>query len=998
MSYEIDTEFSDRKNTEKKLQDIQDQIYEIESFPTENVTSTGPNLIGKIRTKDNTQGGGASFPFDYPDEQRGPVGNSTEIIDFEQSNRHAVIMELVGDIGLSLINTTNGTLQATAIKLKQDGTGGHAFTGFSQTVRNEQAIIDAVNAANGPGEFVVFIVRRIDGLFTAFLEDNNIIGSGSADLPVVDTTSIVKGSVDDTKQMRFEVDGFSPSTIRVMTPPDANALLAGLNLAQSWTALNTFTGGIQISDSTPNVHGVLQGIVATGVRLTLTAGEKLQIFDNITPILEINQTSGLNMLSHKITNTLFIESDTANRPGSGFVRMAATDQLRWKNVLNTDDLYINVERPTLDSVTQDAFAFTVASGVRMYIGQFDISVEQNDIVNTGDVLPSGVGGNVGDSTNFYNQMHSQFFVPEPAAVIINRYGFAKTGNTLYVNFDDTNVDAGFGIFEQGVQRFLFSRSGFTPFTNVFHIGNPTSLAGEEYQIIMGQTASTFAIINYIDGVGNDLNIRLSLPGSDQGINIGDGARFLFDRTEFSKTLDINAQEITNAVNIKSNGGGGATTGTIGELITANGGFNYFIRSTLAWESNIDTKLTFGSNGITIETNSSNTDIAILAQGTNSDIEIRAATGGFLSLGRSGINHLQFAAGISTFSNANIILASGAQEIQFLDAIANASVATPAALDITLFNDLTTGQMSVKKDDGSTVSLEGSGANTALSNLTSPTALNQTLLPDTNNLYSLGSSLLQFRDLHIDNIANIDSLALSAGATITQFDTDDTLAADSDTRVPTQQAVKAYVDNASSDGIQDVVLSLDHETSEYDFEIWLSNAKQGNQDFNDTTPFYGVVLSNTQYFLPVYIGKRSNIIRIGFDIDFLDVGASAFAIYSNNGDQNYPGERLGGVVLGTLNTTGIFNVFFSQNVEPGLYWISFWIGTDGQNTTILYHTGQNANCVGWFPANGDDGAMAPILGFLEGQPNSTLPLFPEDDMVALEAEAVPAIFCKMVPST
>ena len=41
-------------------------------------------------------------------------------------------------------------------------------------------------------------------------------GTGSG-LPVVDTTSIVTGSVDATKQMRFEVDGLTTSTTRVLT-------------------------------------------------------------------------------------------------------------------------------------------------------------------------------------------------------------------------------------------------------------------------------------------------------------------------------------------------------------------------------------------------------------------------------------------------------------------------------------------------------------------------------------------------------------------------------------------------------------------------------------------------------------------------------------------------------------------------------------------------------------------------------------------------------------
>ena len=109
------------------------------------------------------------------------------------------------------------------------------------------------------------------------------------------------------------------------------------------------------------------------------------------------------------------------------------------------------------------------------------------------------------------------------------------------------------------------------------------------------------------------------------------------------------------------------------MITSNGGYNYFIRDTLAWESNADTKLTFGSGGITVETNGTDDNIAILAQGTSSDIDIRANATGFLSLGLIAINHLQFASGVTQFSNANVTLSSGAQEVQFNDAIANVSV-------------------------------------------------------------------------------------------------------------------------------------------------------------------------------------------------------------------------------------------------------------------------------------------------------------------------------------
>lgn len=43
---------------------------------------------------------------------------------------------------------------------------------------------------------------------------------GAAMLPVVDTTSIVEGSADATKEMRIEVDGLTTATVRVATMPD----------------------------------------------------------------------------------------------------------------------------------------------------------------------------------------------------------------------------------------------------------------------------------------------------------------------------------------------------------------------------------------------------------------------------------------------------------------------------------------------------------------------------------------------------------------------------------------------------------------------------------------------------------------------------------------------------------------------------------------------------------------------------------------------------------
>jgi len=61
------------------------------------------------------------------------------------------------------------------------------------------------------------------------------VGAGGDALPVADTTAIVKGSVDDTKQLRFEVDGFTTSTTRVATMPDSDLTLVGTSTTQTLT-------------------------------------------------------------------------------------------------------------------------------------------------------------------------------------------------------------------------------------------------------------------------------------------------------------------------------------------------------------------------------------------------------------------------------------------------------------------------------------------------------------------------------------------------------------------------------------------------------------------------------------------------------------------------------------------------------------------------------------------------------------------------------------------
>jgi hypothetical protein len=68
-----------------------------------------------------------------------------------------------------------------------------------------------------------------------------------------------------------------------------------------------------------------------------------------------------------------------------------------------------------------------------------------------------------------------------------------------------------------------------------------------------------------------------------------------------------------------------------------------------------------------------------------------------------------------------------------------------------------------------------------------------IVPVTTNDIDLGTGALQFKDIFIDGTANIDSLVLTSGSTVTAILDEDDLVSDSATALATQQSIKAYVD-------------------------------------------------------------------------------------------------------------------------------------------------------------------------------------------------------------
>lgn len=110
-------------------------------------------------------------------------------------------------------------------------------------------------------------------------------GGGGSTLPVADTSALVQGSVDATKQVRLEVDGLTSGVTRVLTVPDADLTLVGTTITQTLT--NKTLGTPTIGDFTNAGHNHQNA--AGGGTLSLAA---LSQYGPIHPLSAVPDTSG----------------------------------------------------------------------------------------------------------------------------------------------------------------------------------------------------------------------------------------------------------------------------------------------------------------------------------------------------------------------------------------------------------------------------------------------------------------------------------------------------------------------------------------------------------------------------------------------------------------------------------------------------------------------------------------------------------------------------------
>ncbi len=119
----------------------------------------------------------------------------------------------------------------------------------------------------GSGNWVVRSYMKRDG--------TPLVSSSAA--PFSDATALIKGSGDTSKLVRFEVDGLTTATTRVITVPDADITLARSDAAQTLTGVQTFSTDISVGGDvilTGAAKGIIfEGTTADAFETTLTAGE-----------------------------------------------------------------------------------------------------------------------------------------------------------------------------------------------------------------------------------------------------------------------------------------------------------------------------------------------------------------------------------------------------------------------------------------------------------------------------------------------------------------------------------------------------------------------------------------------------------------------------------------------------------------------------------------------------------------------------------------------------
>ncbi len=249
-----------------------------------NSTSAAMDLLGSGMAAAALGGGTAiAYTFSTTTTDADPGTGKIRFGSATQNTATVVRMDLLDKNGIDWTNFLNtfddSTSTVNGYLRVQKSSDGSAFILFSvsalatpsgyRNVTVSPVISSASNPFANNDDVTVFFVPNGDK------GDTGATGAtGASAAPFVDSTPLLKGSADATKQVRFEVDGLTTATTRVVNVPDRDGTMAmlsdlsssGLVCLAVATASNSatidFTSGIDSTYAEYELH--LINILPTG--------------------------------------------------------------------------------------------------------------------------------------------------------------------------------------------------------------------------------------------------------------------------------------------------------------------------------------------------------------------------------------------------------------------------------------------------------------------------------------------------------------------------------------------------------------------------------------------------------------------------------------------------------------------------------------------------------------------------------------------------------------
>lgn len=228
-----------------------------------------------------------------------------------------------GDNGLFLVVTSgSGTIVADAATLGSgykfgvynSGSGSPTFDPTStQTIRLPTGTVSTLAVVQGQG--ITFVS---DGSNWLALLGIGFGPAPTATVTVYDNAFSILDNVDPTKIAVFQCSSITTGTTRTMTVPNADITIAGINLAQTWTAAQNFGTGTTVIATIDANAGAIDGTTvgaaspSTGAFTTLSATGAATLSGTQT----VSGSAAPSILKH-LVNTSYVSQRFYNDMDSG---------------------------------------------------------------------------------------------------------------------------------------------------------------------------------------------------------------------------------------------------------------------------------------------------------------------------------------------------------------------------------------------------------------------------------------------------------------------------------------------------------------------------------------------------------------------------------------------------------------------------------------------------------------------------------------------------------